>query len=150
YGALIQAQDGYLYGTTQFGGIAIAGSTNGRGTVFRMTLDGTTTTLHNFIGGTSIAFPYSGLLPASNDTLYGTTYAGDPAGNGRIYRIYPVTLGFTILHVFQRASEGAGAVAGLMQAQDGLLYGVTHLGGSTGLGTAFKVPLSGNPVTVVH
>ena len=154
YGALIQGTDGFLYGTTYNGGIASPGNVQGRGTVFRMALDGTTNLLHSFTGGTNIAFPYASLVQATDGNLYGTAYAGDLAGNGGVFRI---TLGgapsLTVLHVFQRSTEGANPIASLIQATDGNLYGVTHLGGSSDLGTAFRMPLTGPlplPVTVIH
>jgi uncharacterized repeat protein (TIGR03803 family) len=155
YGSLIQGTDGNLYGTTYNGGVASSGNVQGRGTVFRMTLDGATTILYAFTGGTNIAFPYAALVQANDGNLYGTAYAGDLAGNGGIFRINltatPPT--FTVLHVFQRTTEGANAIAGLIQATDGNLYGVTHLGGSADLGTAFRMPITGAlplPVAVIH
>src|SRR6185295_15062883 len=125
YGSsLIQGTDGNLYGVTYNGGVA------NRGTVFRMTLSGVTTILHAFKGGTNIAFPYGGLVQATDGNLYGTAYAGDLAGNGGLFRIDPITTAFTVLHVFQRSTEGANPIASLIQATDGNLYGTTHLGGS--------------------
>jgi len=154
YGSLIQGTDGNLYGTTYNGGVASPGNVQGRGTVFRMTLDGATTILYAFTGGTNIAFPYGALVQANDGNLYGTAYAGDLAGNGGIFRItLTTTPTFTVLHIFQRMTEGANAIAGLIQATDGNLYGVTHLGGSMDLGTAFKMPITGAlplPVTVIH
>lgn len=155
YAALIQGSDGNLYGTTYNGGISSSGNAQGRGTVFRMTLDGATTILHAFTGGAGIAFPYSGLIQANDGHLYGTAYAGDLAGNGGIFRINIMTMPptFTALHTFQRSTEGANPIGSLIQATDGFLYGVTHLGGSSDLGTAFRMPISGSlplPVTVIH
>jgi uncharacterized repeat protein (TIGR03803 family) len=155
YGALIQGTDGNLYGTTYNGGMSSSGNAQGRGTVFRMTLDGATTILYAFTGGTGIAFPYAALLQATDGNLYGTAYAGDLAGNGGIFRIN-ITTGsptFTPLHNFQRMTEGANPIASLIQATDGFLYGVTHLGGSADQGTVFRMATTGAPplpVTVVH
>jgi len=47
--ALIQATDGNLYGTTT------GGAANDHGTIFRMTLDGQLTTLHNFCSQSNCA-----------------------------------------------------------------------------------------------
>jgi uncharacterized repeat protein (TIGR03803 family) len=151
YGSsLIQGSDGNLYGVTYNGGVASSGNVQGRGTVFRMTLAGATTILHSFTGGTNIAFPYGGLVQATDGNLYGTAYAGDLAGNGGIFRIDPMTTAFTVLHVFQRSTEGANPIASLIQGTDGNLYGTTHLGGSSDMGTVFRLPVPGTAVTVVH
>jgi uncharacterized repeat protein (TIGR03803 family) len=56
-----------LYGTTVWGGSSWAG------TVFRVNTDGTGfTNLHSFANGSNGAYPWAGLVLASN-TLYGTT-----------------------------------------------------------------------------
>ena len=73
--SLIQATDGNFYGTTPAGGGA------NYGIVFKMTPEGTLTTLHSFDftdGGT----PYAGLVQASDGNLYGATSAGGANGYG--------------------------------------------------------------------
>jgi uncharacterized repeat protein (TIGR03803 family) len=80
---LTQATDGDLYGTTYSGGNATAcqnyyGS-NECGTVFKITLTGTLTTLHDFCLQTDCvdgAFAYAGLVQGTNGNLYGTTFGG--------------------------------------------------------------------------
>jgi uncharacterized repeat protein (TIGR03803 family) len=67
YGALIQASDGNLYGTTLMGGSANAG------TIFQATLTGVLTQILSFDSVTDGAFPRSVPLQASDGTLYFTT-----------------------------------------------------------------------------
>jgi uncharacterized repeat protein (TIGR03803 family) len=67
YGALIQASDGNLYGTTMQGGSANAG------TIFQMTLAGALTQILSFDSVTDGAYPRSVPLQASDGTLYFTT-----------------------------------------------------------------------------
>jgi uncharacterized repeat protein (TIGR03803 family) len=82
-GGLIQSTDGDLYGTTSGGGtangcVAYYG-VNNCGTVFKITLTGTLTTLHSFCIQADCsdgAFPYAGLVQATNGNLYGTTFGG--------------------------------------------------------------------------
>jgi uncharacterized repeat protein (TIGR03803 family) len=67
-GALVQATDGNLYGTTSGGGA------NADGTVFRITPSGTLTTLHSF-DNTDGRNP-NALIQDTSGTLYGTTARG--------------------------------------------------------------------------
>jgi uncharacterized repeat protein (TIGR03803 family) len=78
--SLIQASDGNLYGTTFDGG------TQNYGTIFKVTLAGTLTTIHRFdlVYG---ANPYGGLIQASDGNLYGLTFFGGSPGPGVIYRL---------------------------------------------------------------
>src|SRR3974377_732140 len=66
---LIQAGDGTLYGTTYLGGDLSLHNGNGRGTVFKMTLDGLLTTLVQF-NATNGGHPVAALLQASDGKLY--------------------------------------------------------------------------------
>ena len=82
---VIQATNGYLYGTTEFGG---ANSNNG--TVFKITTSGTLTTLYSFCsvsGCLDGQGPTAGLLQATDGNLYGTTSAGGRKGAGTIYEM---------------------------------------------------------------
>jgi uncharacterized repeat protein (TIGR03803 family) len=77
FSGLIQATDGNLYGTTYQGGSLICGDSHGCGTVFRITLGGTLTTLHSFAAyPTDGSYPYGALFQATNGVVYGTTFAG--------------------------------------------------------------------------
>ncbi len=78
--ALIQATDGNLYGTTGVGGANndCGGSPPGPvgcGTVFKLTLSGTLTTLFSFNGADGEA-PQAALVQGKNGEFYGTTAAG--------------------------------------------------------------------------
>src|ERR1051326_1149957 len=119
---LIQGIDGNLYGTTPSGG-----ATNW-GTVFRITPGGTLTTLYSFCATSACAdgsAPVSGLLLASDGSLYGTTLEGGagscPNGCGTVFRI-TLAGALTVLHSFE-GSDGSGPRAGLVQAIDGNFYG---------------------------
>lgn len=141
---LIQATNGYLYGTASEGG------THHKGTVFGMTTEGVLTTLHNFCfearcsdGGV----PYAGLVQATNGNLYGTTFDGGTNGYGTVFTI-TMDGSFTLLHSFN-LTDGANPYGTLIQAADGILYGTTVGGGTSGQGTVFKITLDG-AVTTLH
>jgi len=80
YGALVQATDGDLYGTTQVGGA------NGDGTIFKITPGGKFTTLHSF-DGTDGAAPNAGLIQATDGNFYGTTYALGANDDGTVFSL---------------------------------------------------------------
>jgi uncharacterized repeat protein (TIGR03803 family) len=81
---LVQALDGNLYGTTSQGGVH-CGPT-GCGTVFKITLGGTLTTLHSFNGDDGQG-PYAPLTPSVDRNFYGTTTAGGANQDGSIFRL---------------------------------------------------------------
>jgi uncharacterized repeat protein (TIGR03803 family) len=81
---LVQATSGDLYGTTSGGG---AGGANGAGTAFKITPNGTLTTLYSFgltEGGYS---PSSALVQATNGDFYGTLYGGARYNLGTVFSL---------------------------------------------------------------
>lgn len=154
-GALIQASDGYLYGTTTRGGVGNSCTTtldNRRGTVFRMDLAGNMTTVHIFVDYHDGDAPWAALLEGPDGALYGMTRVGGdiqqawPLGRGTIFR---VTKGgaFTVLRRFT-GPDGLNPIAPLALGSDGKLYGTTPQARSTapnesGGGTIFRISTTG-------
>jgi uncharacterized repeat protein (TIGR03803 family) len=143
YAGLVQATNGYLYGTTSGGGA------HNRGTVFKITPSGALTTLHSFCpesGCADGAAPYVGLVQGTDGNFYGITdYGGANAcaygvgGCGTIFRITPSGT-LTTLYTFcsQTNCTDGGYPAGLVQATNGDLYGATTEDGTNrGYGTVF-------------
>ena len=142
---LIQATDGNLYGTTE------------TGTVFKITLSGTLTTL----GGTGGQDPVAALVQGTDGNFYGTTARGGAntrcelrsgyfVSCGTVFKITPAGAA-TTLASFSPAT-GFGPSSPLIQATDGNFYGTTLEGSGTthpGYGTVFKVTPSGT-LTVLH
>jgi uncharacterized repeat protein (TIGR03803 family) len=122
-GGLVENDDGNFYGTTAWGG---AGNFDDVGTVFKITTNGSLTTLAIFNGANG-AYPYSKLLRASDGNFYGTTSAGGANTNyGTIFKLTPAG---TLSTVFDfNTHNRANPSAGLMQARDGNLYGITYYG----------------------
>ena len=153
FGGLVQATNGYLYGTAVNGG-ATSNCSIGCGTVFKITPGGTLTTLHDF-DGTDGAYPFAGLVQATDGDLYGTTFSGGASSNcsGGCGTVFKITPGGTLttLHSFD-FTDGAYPQAGLVQATDGDFYGTTSGNSSTGLtnyGTVFKIT-PGGTLTTLH
>lgn len=151
---LVQASDGNFYGTTVQGGTDYADCMGGCGTVFRITPTGTLSILHSF-NLTDGAFPYGGLIQATDGNLYGTATLGgdlschenDSPGCGTIFGI-TLAGAFTTLHNFE-LTDGASPGAGLLQATDGSLYGLAGGGGvycnQYGCGTLFRLSMGLGP-----
>lgn len=139
---LIQASNGYLYGT------AFLGGANGPGTVFRMTVTGKLTTLYSFTGGNDGANPSSALMQASDGNFYGTTWNDGADASGTIFRITP-SGALTTLYSFS-GYDGAKPQAGLVQASNGNLYGMTYVGGVNNYGTIFRITPSGALTTLYN
>lgn len=147
-GSLIQAADGNLYGTTQYGGLYANGN---NGTVFKITLSGTLTTLYSFCTVVHINCddgerPTVGLVQATNGDFYGTNDGGGAHNKGTLYKITPGGK-LTTLHTFHGSADGE-APSGLAQAIDGKLYGTTYAGGAYGSGTVFSVTIGGTLTTL--
>jgi uncharacterized repeat protein (TIGR03803 family) len=146
--ALVQGTDGNFYGTTSVGGVH-NNCRNSCGTVFRITSDGTTTTLHSF-DGTDGEYPDGGLVLGTNGKFYGTTVTGIPNGGGTVFSI---TAGGRLekLSIFlSENGDGDSPFAGLIQGTDGKFYGTTESGGQIGYnaGTVFSVTAGGTLTTL--
>jgi uncharacterized repeat protein (TIGR03803 family) len=130
-GPLVECSDGYLYGTTTGGGVG------GNGTVFRVTTNGTLTTLASF-NGTNGSQPF-GLVRLSDGYLYGTTLFGGAYNCGTIYRITTNGLLTTLMEF--GGKNGRRPFGELTVFPNGSLYGVTANGGARGWGNVFKLDL---------
>jgi uncharacterized protein (TIGR03437 family) len=153
-GGLVQASDGNLYGTTGYQG------GYGGGTIFKITLGGTLTTLYHFCsepGCTDGSTPFATLMQAYNGNLYGTTYQGGLNNGGTVFM---VTTGGTLTTLYSFCSkdncaDGVRPSASLLQTSDGNFYGTTNGGGANGgppytvYGTIFKMS-PGGPLTTLY
>jgi uncharacterized repeat protein (TIGR03803 family) len=149
---LVQSIDGNYYGTT------IAGGSNSKGTVYRLSVTGTfansiattsgsLTPIYSFSGGADGGVPYGGVIQVTDGNLYGATETGGTSGYGTLYRI--TTSGsLTTLYTFGGGSDGANPYAPLVEGTDGYLYGATETGGTNGYGTVFQLSLSGSLKTL--
>jgi uncharacterized repeat protein (TIGR03803 family) len=140
-GSLIQASDGFIYGTTVGGGPSNAGS------VFRLDgKKGSLTVLYNFgsVQNDGLA-PQAGLVEGSDGNFYGTTLAGGSQKSGTIFKIAPDGT-YTQLYSFPQVSGvlNQGPQASLVQHTNGSFYGTTENGG-TGLGSIFKLDMGLGP-----
>jgi uncharacterized repeat protein (TIGR03803 family) len=140
---LVQGSDGSFYGTTEYGGIGFNGSSpgnqNGNGTIFKITSGGAFTTLYQFTGGNDGGVPIGTLVQAGDGNFYGTTYMGGSNNMGTVFRISPAGT-FASLFSFN-GTNGANLslTRKLAIGNDGNLYGTTYSGGTSNLGTIFRM-----------
>jgi len=152
-GGLVQATDGSLYGTTSGGGVSDGG------TVFKITLSGTLSTLYSFCSQLNCpdgAYPFDSLTQGTDGNFYGITVGGggrdcpyESQGCGTVFAITPAGT-LTTLHSFclQNCDDGFDPLAGLVQGTDGSFYGTTagYLGEPViNLGTVFNLSVGLGP-----
>lgn len=138
--SLIQGRDGYLYLPSAFGG------SFGYGSISRIGLDGSLTTIYSFYGFSDGAYP-ADLVLGADGNFYGVTVQGGnshchaPVGCGTIFKLSS-TGHITVLHTFE-GDDGYNAYGGLTQAIGGSFYGATSVGGLNNLGTLYKITPGG-------
>ena len=146
---MVEGSDGNFYGTARLGG------DYDRGTLFRMSPDGSAfTVLHHFnaTDGTYGGFPESGLIEGSDGNYYGTTPEGGSVGcGGTLFRMSPSgILEIPVLHSFTGDDDGCRPEDRLLEGSDGKFYGTTAAGGPDFGGTIFRMTPSGLGFEVLH
>jgi RHS repeat-associated protein len=132
--------DGVLYGTT------LTGGTSNNGCIFKINTDGTGyTTLLNFAGTSNGSQPV-GEFVLSGNILYGVTSLGGTNNCGTIYKINTDGTGYAKLLDFSSTANGKSPT-GSLTLLNGVLYGMTTLGGTNNLGTIFKINADGTLYT---
>ena len=142
-GGLIEASDGNLYGTTNAGGSSVCAG-GGCGTVYRITLGGTFTTLHRFNNADG-AYPAPALVEVRKGLFYGTTAGGGANRDGTVFTM-TANGAVTTLYSFH-GTDGFSPFV-LIAGSDGNLYGTTLGGGTASAGTIFKITPAGSLTTV--
>lgn len=136
---LVQAGNGTLYGTT------LAGGAFGQGTLFAITPAGAFETLHSFDPQASLGYaPEAGLIATGDGDFLGTTGSGGARDGGTVFRFTPGQVP-QLLHAFgTRADDGRNPATELVDAGDGIFFGLTTAGGTSGRGTVFRVGRDGS------
>jgi uncharacterized repeat protein (TIGR03803 family) len=147
-GGLMRDKDGSLYGVAQDAGAY------SNGVLYKLDVHGTFTVLHAFTGGADGGVPYGTPLRIGSD-IYGTTFFGGPATPcagfcGVVYKV-DGRGNETVLYSFTGGTDGANPTTGLVQDEEGNLYGATYAGGDLpspayacfgiGCGVIYKITL---------
>ena len=130
FSALIQAQDGRLYGTATYGGLY------GLGTIFSIGLSGDFTTLHHFEGPDG-ANPGAALVQTSDGTFYGTTSGGGATGYYGTTFAMDTSGAVVTLHSLSGPPDDAGIPWAPLIEFNGILFGTSEFGGINDIGTVF-------------
>lgn len=141
-GAGLVFSGGFLYGTTDWGGIL------GGGTVFKVNTNGAAFAVIKYLPS-SDDYPYSNAdgarpqadLNISGDVIYGTTTQGGTNGVGTLFRLKTDGAGFTVLKHFSQ-EDGWGSHSGVL-LNGRMLFGTTYNGGSGGLGVIYRLNTNG-------
>ncbi len=135
-GVISQGRDGNLYSGTSAGGLVDDGA------LYNAIPAGVITTLYSFDNSTDGAAPYGGVTLTTDGNFYGTSYGGSGAPNGTIFKLTPSGV-FTTLYSFTGGTDGALPVAPPIQGTDGNLYGTTSNAAGSGVGSIYRLTLSG-------
>ncbi len=144
--ALTRGPDGALYGTTTAGGRLDFG------TIFRIAPNGAYAVIYQFAGGMDGGHPDTPLTVGADGRLYGTTPITGAYNAGTMFRVTPQGALSTLHHFNGLDPSGLNVPAprvGLTLAGNGVLYGVTLIGGTGAKGTLFRVESNGG-VRVLH
>ncbi|HWZ83684.1 MAG TPA: choice-of-anchor tandem repeat GloVer-containing protein [Terriglobales bacterium] len=122
---------GNMFGTTYSGGI------NNAGVVYEIS-GGVETAIHHFGRNTGDGLnPYASLIFYKNN-FYGTTLQGGSANGGTVFKITPSGTE-TLLHSFTGGADGFNPYSALLLNGTNTFYSTTLQGGTSNLGTVFKV-----------
>jgi uncharacterized repeat protein (TIGR03803 family) len=133
--ALVQGSDGNFYGMTSYGGVNVQ-----FGTAYKISTNGTLTTLYSFTGGNDGGYPLAALVQASDGYFYGTTYFGGTYDAGTVFGI-DSNGALTTLYSFTSGNDGGYPLTTLVQGSDGNFYGTTSGGGENQAGTVFRLTI---------
>jgi uncharacterized repeat protein (TIGR03803 family) len=144
YTSLLMDVQGTLYGDTEEGGTADGGI------VYKLSKTVKLTILHSFQGGTTDGCNVLGTPFMDKDgTIYGTTSSCGTSSLGTVWKLTKNGKE-TVLHSFAGgASDGEYPLSGVIVDANGDLYGTTSTGGSSNVGTIYKVSKAGKE-TVLH
>jgi uncharacterized repeat protein (TIGR03803 family) len=155
-GTLALGKNGTLFGVTTHGGREFPAG-GGCGTVFSLTPPEapggpwTERLLYGFNAETGDGVqPIAGLINSPAGVLYGTTTQGGAGGWGTVFSLSPSAvpggpMTETILYTFT-GLDGSQSDSSLVLGPNGVLFGVTELGGASGDGMVFGLAPPAMPV----
>ena len=140
---------GVLFGTTLNGG------TQGGGTMFTMSLDGTHfVTLRPFTNAPDVANPQTDLA-SSGGGFFGSTIAGGNNGVGTLFSAntngtISILESFSMVSADNATNSGGASPSGLLALSGPTLFGTATAGGANANGTIFSISTNGPAFTALH
>ena len=133
--SLMQASNGKLYGMTRY-------------TIFEYDPDNNIYIVkHNFTSSADGTDPLGNLIQATSGKLYGMTQYGGANGNGVLFEYNLLTDTYSKKIDFDGANIGRNPIGSLIQASNGMLYGMTTYGGTVDDGVLFEYDPTTNILT---
>lgn len=146
--SLVEGNNSKLFGVTMGGGMF------NTGVLFEYDINTSVySPLDHFDDALTGMYPYYGLMRASNGKFYGMTENGGMNFIGSIYEYDQSTGKVTALKSFGQNYADNEYVAGahpygtMVEHPNGKFYGVTHHGGSGGIGVLFEYDIATNQIT---
>lgn len=138
---LTMAKDSMFYGLTSFGG------RNNRGVLYQINPKTEQfTPIYHFVDSLG-SISQSDLLLADNGKLYGTTRNGGKRNSGVLFEFNPVNKQYKVVANFDYSKTGSLPYNGVIQAQNGKLYGCV---GSNNKNTLYEYEIGNDSVKVLH
>lgn len=142
-GSLMQATDGKLYGT------CLEGGAHNKGVLFQFDPLSNALVVKVTFDGANGNSPYGELMQASDGKIYGMTHEGGTTNNGVLFQFDPLTSSYSKKYDFDDDGNGKYPEGGLIQGDDGKLYGLASRGGSVtapdfvdGMGALFQYDIA--------
>lgn len=144
-GALLATTSGDYYGLTRRGGV------NDGGTAFRISADDTFTSLSGF-GSTTGQFPEDTLTLGSDGFFYATAGEGGVNGLGTIFKMTQNGARTRLISFtgISGTAPGARPNGTLTAGDNGDLFGTTAEGGTSDIGTLFRLTATGELLPLVQ
>jgi len=134
-------------------GMSALGGTQGHGTIFKMSPDGSNFSVIYSFHKSSGHEPH-GRLTLGNDghTIYGITKSGGDNDLGVVFSFDINNSVYNILHTFQKGNKDEGYTSehGYLALDNNVLYGLTQYGGSKDKGTVFSLNTDGSGFAIMH